>query len=145
MQAHCLRAFGIVPVLFALVCAAGCGEKTATVSGKLVLPASAKLVDTDSVTVSFLPVDASKKAPITTYTPGDKSFTSKEVQTGKYKISVTVTPYPGEKDSPRRTPLFENINKAYQGNATKLEYELTTDPLQQSITVDLDKGTVTKS
>jgi hypothetical protein len=145
MHAHSLRASVIVPILFALVFAAGCSERTATVTGKLVLPASAKLIDSDSVTVSFLPLTADKKAPITIYTPGDKSFTAKEVQPGKYKVSVTVSPYPGEKDTPKRTPLFDNINKTYQGTSSKLEYEVTADPAQQAITVDLDKGTVTKS
>jgi len=132
-------------VLLGLAFLAGCGEKTVVVTGKLALPTTAKIVDTDSVTILFIPTEKDKKVPLAVYAPGDKSFTAKDVAPGKYKISVNIVPYQGMKDSEKRAPMFEGINKQFDRNETKLFYEATADPPQQSITVDLEKGAVTKS
>jgi hypothetical protein len=131
-------------VLAGLFAAAGCGGGAAprTVSGKLILPPGVKLAQSDMLSVTFVPEAKDGKTAVADVSP-DHTFTTRQVMPGKYKITVAAQAYPGEKGFEQRTAAFENFNKQFEPGTTKLSYEVTQDP-NQSITVDLAKGTVTK-
>jgi hypothetical protein len=132
----------LVPVGIGLLCVAGCSERTVNnFTGKLVLPSKLKLLENDSVTIGFTPEGATGKAANGIVSNGDQTFTVKDVTAGKYKITVSITPYPGDK---KRAALFESLNSKYDAKSTPLKYDMTTES-NQSITIDLDTGAVTKS
>jgi hypothetical protein len=131
--------------LFVLLLA-GCGKsgKTVTVTGKLVLPQKAKLAESDSVIVTFLPED-NPTAPGGTANVNPKDLTfSLAVPPGKYKVSVTFQPYPGEKDSEQRTKELNQHVGMFSRDATALRHEVGSEP-NQAITIDLVKSTITKN
>jgi hypothetical protein len=132
-----------LPVCFALLCTTGCSEKKVSLSGKLVLPASVKLDATDTVNIVFIPEGENGVSASGAWNAADRTFTVKDAVPGKYKITVRGTPYMGEKGADKRMTVFDSINKANDAANTKLRYEITAEP-QQSLTVDVDKGTVTK-
>lgn len=128
----------------ALVLLSGCGgsSKGVTVSGKLVLPAKVKVVETDSINVTFVPEDAATgKSAAATVNAKDLTFTG-EVLPGKYKVGVTVTPYAGMKDAEARAKELTQQLGAFASNTTSLRYEVTSSS-GQTITVDLTKPAVT--
>ena len=131
----------LVPVGLGLLFVAGCSERTVNVSGKLVLPSKVKIVESDSVTVQFIPDGDKGKAAFASVSKSEQTFTVKDIVAGKYKITVSITPYPDQK---KRIPLLEPINTKYDAKSTPLRYEVTAEP-NQSITIDLDKGTTSKS
>jgi hypothetical protein len=132
-----------ISMCFGLLFVAGCPQRTVNLSGKLVLPAKVSLADNDSVTIALAPESEGGKAGVASCSKADMAFTIKDITPGKYKISVSINTYPGEKDK-NRPELFKPLNAKY-GNpkTTPLNFEATGDG-NQSITVDLDKGTVTK-
>jgi len=131
----------LVPVGIGMLFVAGCSERTVNLSGKLVLPAKLKISEKDSVTVAFTPEGTAGKAGVGVFSNSEQAFTVKDISPGKYKLTVSITPYPDEK---KRAPLLEPINVKYDAKSSPLKYEVTAEP-NQSITVDLDKGTVSKS
>ncbi|MCI0465270.1 MAG: carboxypeptidase-like regulatory domain-containing protein [Gemmataceae bacterium] len=110
------------------------------------MPDNVKLTDKDSATVGLVPVDKTAKGSTSgPISPGDGSFTLKDVPPGKYNVTVSLQGYPGDKDSAKRDQLFAPLNKAYGAAGKKqLSYDVTSDP-NQSITIDLKNGSVTKS
>jgi hypothetical protein len=128
----------LVPVGIGLLFVAGCSEQTVNLSGKLVLPSKIKLVESDAVTLAFAPEGTAGKAAIGLVSNGDQTFTVKDITPGKYKITFGVTPYPDQK---KRIPLVEPLNTKFDMKASPLKYEVTAEP-NQSITIDLEKGTV---
>jgi len=121
---------------------AGCGgAKPVSVTGAVVLPPKVSLKDDDSLQLSFTP-DGSGKSAGASANPKDGSFTA-ELVPGKYKIGVAIKPYAGHKESAKREESFRDLNKAFHVAATKLSYEVTSDP-KQSIKVDLAAGNVVK-
>jgi hypothetical protein len=123
----------------------GGGKSPVTVSGKLVLPNTLKLADTDNVTISFLPEDKADLPAMAMYSKESGTFECKTtVGKAKYNITVRIDPYMGAPDAEKRAASFETVNNAFSRDATKLKYETTQDG-KQSITVDLTAGTVTKN
>ncbi len=126
--------------LFAL---AGCGgPKVVEVSGKLVLLPNTKLTDTDSVNLVFSAQESGGAGAQVTLNK-DLTFTAK-AQPGKYKIAVTVSAYPGEKDSEKRIAAFQKAYEVFALENTKLTYEVTSDAMQ-NITIDLAQGRAAKN
>ena len=138
----------------ALVCCgalavAGCGPSRVNVKGTLVPPPNLQLKDDDSVTISFVPEDknAGLGAGPAVWNAADKSFVAKAsdakgLPPGKYKIAVQIQPYTAADTDPRANDLSV-INDAYASDKTKLSYEVTSDA-NQTVTIDLTSGTVTK-
>ncbi len=123
----------------------GCSSKRAVpISGTLVLPAGVKVVDNDTINVGFVAQQQGDEGSAASASPTDLTFKAKQTVPGKYKVTVSITPYPGEKNSEARAAQFEALNKKYAPASTPLNYEVTSDP-DQSITIDLGAGTVTKS
>jgi hypothetical protein len=125
-----------------LMAVTGCsGDKTKTVSGKITLPANAKLIETDTIELLFASTEAGGKSYPANVSSKDLSFTAK-VPPGKYRVQVAVKTYPGEKESQKRSQEFEALNTGF-GSGTPLNYEVTGDATQK-ITVDLGKKSVAK-
>jgi hypothetical protein len=148
-----LRTRRFLPILTsALICLlalSGCGGKKAvTVKGKLVLPSNIKLDKTDVIQISFVPEDAKDTTRSAKPSPTDLSFvvqnaSGKGLVPGKYKVTAKIDVYPGP-DNKKREETFKQINQSYNLLKSKLIYEVTSDP-EQTVTVDLTKGTVTKN
>jgi hypothetical protein len=141
------RLLSVLALALGLLALAGCGQHGATVKGTVVLPPQVKLEENDSLIVILVPEGENSVASPSPVKP-DLSFvsmgpTGKGVPPGKYKITVSLTPYMGSPEAEKRKPSLDPINKQYDSAHTKLSYEVTSDP-QQSITIDLAKGTVTK-
>jgi len=134
------------PLAVAALCGAvlaGCTPSGTTVSGKVVTPANLKLGPNDSLTILFHPEDpANTKSVLGVYAPADNTFVAKEIMPGKYKIQVQMQGYTNTPDAVQKH--MEKLSSTYSREATPLKYEVVNDP-KQSITIDLDKGTVTKS
>lgn len=143
MILSCVR-FGSVAALLVLV-AAGCGssEKTSPITGKITVPSGVKLTETDTVTVDFQPDEAGKTKGGTVSIKGTESSFTINAPPGKHKVSVTIKPYPGEKDSDKRDKEISNLVGMYKLGASSLRYEVVDGP--QTITIDLGKGAVTKN
>ena len=138
----------VAATVLALGLLAGCGgAKPVTVTGKLVLPAKLKIQETDQISITFYPDDASAKdtaggkSSSGTVNPKDLTFTA-SVLPGKYKIGVGVTPYAGMGDEQKRTEIIEGMLGAFNATDTPLRYEVTS-AASQSITIDVPKSTVT--
>jgi hypothetical protein len=136
----------LASTLVCLTGIAGCGSKKGSVvNGKVVLPAGAHLDKDDSGTITFVPEKADKSGkgggagPIN---PSDLTFFARDIAPGKYKIKVNLSAYPG-KENEKRAKVLEGINQHFDDANTKLTYEVTADA-QQSITIDLAHGTVSK-
>jgi len=136
-----------------LLLVAGCGPGKGTpVSGTLVLPDGIQLADNDGVDLTFAPQDPNiKKGGKGIVKPADKTFTANSVETtgllpGQYKITVRITPYQGMPDSAKRGVALEPLNKKYgELEKTPLTIDIPPGPAPVSITIDLAKGTATKS
>lgn len=145
MMHHWLPRFLSCLVVLCLFTLAGCDGSGSrrTVSGKVILPPGMKLADNDSVTIAFIPEAKDVKTPIVDVAK-DLTFKTNDTVPGKYKITFAAQAYAGEKGFEQRSAAFERVNKNFSAETTKLSYEVTQDP-QQSITIDLAKGTVTKN
>jgi hypothetical protein len=127
----------------------GCGgHKGGIVKGTLVLPPNVKPGETDSLTVLFRPEEGTGESAPAPVNVADMSFsakgaTGKGVAPGKYKLIISLQPYMGSAEAEKRRPLYDAINNKYDEKNTKLSYDVTNEA-QQSIVVDLAKGTVTK-
>lgn len=148
-----LRTLRLSPLLvcatLALLVLPGCGKKGAPVKGKLVLPPEVKLADNDTVKVTFIPDKTGAEGYSGKVSPSDLSFVvdsgnKKGVQPGKYKVAVSIQPYPGGEGTAERKQKLQPLNSAYDPGTTKLTYDVTSDS-NQSITIDLTKGSVTKN
>jgi hypothetical protein len=136
----------------ALLASTGCGpSKGAPVTGKVVLPAKVKLAEQDQIEVTFAPDDPKVKWGATgTATPPGLTFTLKTaegtgVQPGKYKVGIQVKPYPGSPDYGKRKQAFDDLfNKKYEVGTTTLTFQVPASKDAINLTIDLDKGTVTK-
>jgi hypothetical protein len=136
-----LRSFPVA-ACFGLVFLAGCSERTASVSGKLLLPSQVKLDENDAVSIVFNPEKDTGLAPNGIFSTTDNTFVAKDVPPGKYKISLRITAYPGKNADKHNALLNKYINDPYGREATKLHCEITADS-NQSVTIDAIKGTVT--
>jgi uncharacterized lipoprotein YajG len=140
-----LSSFRLGFALIGLSLLAGCtGGGMTSLSGKLVLPKDMKPSQNETVSIGFTPTDESATSAAAVYDRTDRSFVVKNIKPGKYTITVSILPYMGEKDTAKRKVAYDKLNKAYDPKSSKLTYDVTTEP-NQSITVDVDKGTVTKS
>ena len=143
-------AVAFTAVSLCLLGVVGCGGGRPTVKGTLTLPPTVQLKDNDSVQVMFIPADPNAKevgAGIATYDPANKTFVAKAADgkglvPGKYKVSVSITPYPGSEDSgsTRADDIANALSNAANANLT---YEVTSD-YSQTIDVDLVNGKITK-
>jgi len=136
-------------VLCALFLPGCAGSKGVPVKGKLVLPPNVKLAEKDLVTVTLVPEAKDTPGATGKVSHTDQTFEltigpKKGVSPGKYKVAVSLQPYPGEPGSDVRTKGLASINKKYSSEKTPLTCEVTSDP-NQSITVDLAKSKVTKN
>jgi len=108
--------------------------------GKLTLPAAPKLAPTDTIEIRLVPEDPKGKAGTAQLTGKDSTFSTKVVA-GKYKVVVTITPYAGEKGSEDRLARLKDINNKYSEKESKLSVTIADQPAQQTMTLDLAKGT----
>ena len=140
-------------VLSIFVFSTGCGgpSKGTPVSGKVVLPKDIKLQKDDSISITFVPDGGDvKRAATSKFNADDLSFVADTSETtgvlpGKYKITVSIAPYPGTTGSDARVRQFnDGINNEFNESRTKLSYEVTAGG-PNTITIDLAKGTVTKN
>lgn len=120
----------------------GCGSSTrkVEVSGKVSFPSGVKLNETDSVAVDFIPDGKAEGG--SGLAKSDGSFVAK-VPPGKYKVAVTIQPYPGEKDSDKRAAAFSQAVGKFDRKSTTLSYEVTGDD-RQTVNIDLVKGSISK-
>jgi hypothetical protein len=133
----------LVAACLALLLVTGCSERTVTVDGKVVLPPAIKLAKDDAVSITFLPEAPGKKAVTANFSTTDSTFVANGLTTGKHKITAKFDPYPGLPDSAKRLAAFEGINKKFDQTNSPLNYEVSNEA-KQSITIEFDKGTVTK-
>jgi len=99
------------------------------------------MVDTDSVEIRFIPTGGGVAAS-TSYTYKDGTFKA-EVLPGTYKVTVNITPYAGMPDSEKRHREMENWIKKFDEGQSTLTVEIGSEA-NQTITIDMDKKTVTK-
>jgi len=142
-----LALFGLT-LLLAVGCGVGKGTPT---SGKLVLPQGVQLAETDSVEVTFFPDDPKvKRGATATVKTSDLSFTANTSETtgvlpGKYKIAVRITPYMGSPGTDKRVKALEPLNQKFEREKTPLTFDVPAGNDTVNLTIDLAKGTVTKS
>jgi hypothetical protein len=116
----------------------------AQVSGTVVFPSKVNLQESDLVQINFVSDVKEVKGRTALFSKENKSFVCKQLTPGaKYKITVVMGCVPGP-ESAKRAKELEPINKMYDASSSKLSYQLTDDS-QQSIALDLEKGTVTKN
>lgn len=127
--------------LFVLLLAGCGGVKTVPVTGKLVFPPKTKIADTDSIALTFIAEEGGHNTSASV-SAKDSTFTA-NVLPGKYKIAVSVKAYAGMKDSESRTKEFDRQFGAHGIGATSLRTDITGDS-NQSITIDLQKGSISK-
>jgi hypothetical protein len=121
--------------LVGLLFLSGCGQKSVTIKGNLVLPPEVKLEKDDSVTISFIP---EVKGPTgnAIFNTSDNSFVADKVPAGKTKVTVNITPYPNP-GSEKRTEWFNtNINEVFNAPKTPLSFDAT-GAAGKSISIDL--------
>ncbi|MCS7046880.1 MAG: hypothetical protein NZO58_11035 [Gemmataceae bacterium] len=129
----------------ALLCLIGCGGPSPVeLTGKLVLPSEFKLVEDDTIELTLLSETAGTKGAHPKVNYSDLTFASKEVLPGNYKVTLSITPYPGKPESEKRRPIFEKFNKANDMKSTKITFEVTRDA-KQSVTFDFVKGVAIKN
>ncbi|MFO0925670.1 MAG: hypothetical protein U0736_01360 [Gemmataceae bacterium] len=150
MQRKLVR-FVLASAVF-LITLVGCGagsKKTVKLKGKVVLPANAHLETNDTIYLNFIPQGGEKmaaatadvKVPELTFAVNSAAMTG--VIPGQYKIAVQIQPYPGTERDPKKAGI-PALNQALTAETTKLTYEIPATPAEQSMTIDLTKGTVTK-
>lgn len=137
----CLSFAAFVGCCFLL---AGCGERTVTVDGRIVLLPNTSLKDDDSIQLAFVETGGNKTVGALGKPDGKEASFTAQVPPGSYKITVTIRAYAGHKESEKRDAQFKSLNKAFSHDATTLTYEVTGDA-KQSVTIDLAKGRVSKN
>lgn len=146
---HTCRTLSLGAFVLCLLVSAGCGgssKKGSVLKGTVVLPPNVKLQESDSATVNFVPAAGGGQQFASAIKPTDLTFEAsgpegKGIAPGNYKITIRLQPYtPGE--SPQKR-ICDAINSKYDSGNSNLSYTVTED-LQQAITIDLTKGTVTK-
>jgi len=139
-----LSSFVLIALAACLPALVGCGSKGSPLSGKVVVPM--KLEEGDSAQLLFVPESPKSPAASGTIKVSDLTFTANTADTtgvvpGKYKIAVILTS--GKPGDSKRQAAFDDLNKTFSRDASKLSYEVTSG--EQVITVDLVKATVTKN
>ena len=140
-----MRAVLVVGTALCLLVLVGCGgKKPVTVKGTIELPKTlnVKLAEQDVIKVGFEPETKGQEGVGATASATSRSFTA-QVPPGKYKISVSITPYPGSEGSEKRKEQLSMLNRAFSPSNTKMTYDVTADH-EQTITIDLSTGTVKK-
>jgi len=132
-----------LPIAVALLFLGGCGRRTVSVSGTVVMPEGVKAGNTNTVLMLFVPESKDETmAPAAFFSSDDSSFVCKEILPGaKYKITVRIDPVMGSPDAQKRAASFETVNKTFDRESTKLTYQATEES-SQSVTIDLGKGMV---
>jgi len=147
-KAHLYKFCLTLLLVFGLFSCVGCGSapKGPTLKGTVVLPPNVKLEENDSASVVFVPDGTEGELFAASINPSDLSFSTKGspgkgIVPGKYKVTVNLQPYvPGES---KQKQIFDTINTRYDTANSRLMYQVTSEP-EQSITIDLNKGTVTR-
>ncbi len=150
-----LRIRGSLPSLLSALAAVcllavpGCEGPRETIKGTVVFPPGAEPAQGDAVSIGFVPDVKGAPAGSGTFSAADRSFVVKDADghnglpPGKYKIIVQAAPYSSGPDADQRRAVWNDMNKRYNTDNSKLNYEVTTAPTQ-TITIDLVNGTVTK-
>ncbi len=123
----------------------GCGPSTQDVTGKIVPPPNMKFYENDSISLRFYPDtnDPKAQAFFADVNPKDLTFSTK-VPSGKYKLGLEVSGYPGEKTTTqKRIDALNEFNSAYSRERSPISYEVTSGP--QNITVELAQGRAFKN
>jgi hypothetical protein len=141
--------------IFAILCCAaaishaGCGGSTgATVKGKVVLPAGVELLEDDSLYLGLSSTETGGTSTGGKIDPKALTFAidgpgGKGLPAGKYKVTVTFTPYAGRPESAKRKETIDKLLAPFSGDKSQLTIDLPASG-QQEITVDLEKKTVSK-
>jgi predicted small lipoprotein YifL len=135
--------------LVALLSMAGCGPKGSVINGKVVLPSGLKMADSDHLEVVLAPVDAaatgggSAKVDPNNLTFKIAGGENKGVPAGNYKVSVNFQPYSKDTESLTRKKKFDEALAPFSAAKTQLTVQIAGTG-EESITVDLEKKTVTK-
>lgn len=140
-----VRFFVVALIGFVLT---GCGDGVSRSVVKVSVSSSkVKFDDTDSISVAFTPEGTGDIASASG-NPNKQPFTvgtsSKEVQgiaPGKYKVTVAITPYAGM-SQPAHDQAVRELSARYSTENSKLTHEVVAGK-EQSITIDLDAGTLT--
>ncbi len=143
MIAYTFRRAPLALLGMAVLTLAGCSAQGVTVSGKVVFPPATKLVDTDTAQIAFMPDAKAAGKAVAAKIATDGSFACKDLPPGKYKLVVSLLPYPGSPDHAKRKAQFDRLDRAYDEQHSKLTDEVASG--SQQITVDLVSGTVTKN
>jgi hypothetical protein len=142
-------------LVLAIVCVlglAGCGKKGVIVKGKVIYPENLTVTSDQYVTVGFTPQDKNVLASTAVYNSDDNTFEAKGLDgkgliPGKYTVTISVVQAPKPsggavgKDAMLREMQYKDLTKKYDPGVSPLSFEVT--PSTQSITIDLNAGTVT--
>jgi hypothetical protein len=137
----------IAASMFGVIVLSGCGDGVSRSSVKVTVTSSkVKLEDVDSISIGFV-ADGGENA-LASGNPNKQPLTARPqageatgVKPGKYKITVQITPYPGMA-TPEHAQQLQQLSSQYDATNTKLTHEVVAGK-EQSITIDLDAGTVT--
>lgn len=134
--------------LLGLVAFVGCGDGVTRSEVKVNITSSkVKLEETDSISVGFTPEGegeiamasgSARELPLTANPSGKEA---QGVAPGKYKLTVAITPYAGM-SQPGHDQAVQELSNRFDATNSKLTYEVAAGK-QQTITIDLDAGTVT--
>jgi hypothetical protein len=120
----------------------GCGVRTITVKGNLVLPPEVKLEKDETVTITFVP---EVKAPqgVAVFNVSDNTFVAQKVPSGKTKVCVQISPYQGAPGSERRMEFLKSaVNDLFDVQRTPLSFD-SSQAADKTVTIDLAAKTVT--
>ena len=139
----------IAASMFGVIVLTGCGDGVSRSAVKVTVTSSkVKLEDTDSISVGFVADGAGGENALASGNPHKQPLTARPqasegtgVKPGKYKVTVQVTPYPGLSQAEHQQEL-QQISSQYDPTNSKLMYEVVGGK-EQSVTIDLDAGTVT--
>jgi hypothetical protein len=139
----------LVALLLGVIALTGCGDGVSRSAVKVTVTTSkAKLDDTDSITVVFVAEGSGGENALANGNPNKQPLTAKPqagegtgVKPGKYKLTVQLTPYAGM-GTPEHHQQLQQISSQYDPTNSKLTYEVVAGK-EQTITIDLDAGTVT--
>jgi len=139
-----------VVAMFCATLLTGCGDGVSRSTVKVTVNSTkVKLEDTDAIAVVFTPDGSgetalasgeARKQPLTA-NPSAKE--AKGVTPGKYKLTVQVTPYAGMAQ-PAHEAAVKELSSRFDANNSKLTCEVASGK-EQTLTIDLDAGTVTSN
>jgi hypothetical protein len=138
------RLFAYLVVAVSLLPLAGC-SRGSTVSGTVEFPTGLKPADNEALEIAFAPVTkGQQKGGLAQFSSSDDTFECRELAPGKYKITVKLSIItPPKEDPKKRIAEITQFNKRFDQSNSTLLYDVTSDS-SQSITLDLNKGKVTK-